>query len=1033
MRYRAVLLLRLGLLLALALVGARGLAQRPPAPAPLTFRTLTANEGLSENSVYSIVQDRRGFLWLGTQDGLSRYDGAGFKVYRNDPQRPRSLSSNFILSQALDGQGTLWVATGGGGLCRYNALTDDFQVFEHDPAQPTSLADNFVRVVFSDRQGRLWVGTDMGVQRMDARSPRNGRFTLFRHRPEPGASTRFNSIRAIAQDQAGRLWVGTGQGNLSYLDTGKGELVAQPGWKPRGPITTLCADKAGLLWVGTEAEGLFSLDQQGQISRYQPERGRAGSLSSNVILSITEDAQRRLWVGTNAGLNQLDRASGSFLVQQPQPLNPLSLPDKQVHSLYQDRDGMLWAGTEAGVSCFEAQPSAFRTLPVASRPGPVWAVCEDSTGRVWVGTETEGVVGISPRTGQRTVYRHDPNDPGSLPQNFIRGLCVDRRGRLWVGTQNSGVHCLNPATGSFTHYRHQAADPASLSDDMILFVSEDRSGQIWVGTGGGGLNLLDPTTGRCQVFRNDPGNPRSLNNNFVRVVHRDRKGSLWVGTGGGGLSRFDARTGRSKAFRANPDRARSLSSNFVRCILEDRTGTLWVGTEGGGFNRLDDADNGLFTTFREPQGLPNDVVYGMVEDRWGSLWLSTNRGIARFSPKTGTFRTYDMRDGLPQDEFNAGAYHQGQSGQLYFGGVSGVVAFRPEAVRSNTKAPPVVLTSFRKFNQPVRLDTSITERRVIKLGPQDNFFSIDFAALNFRLPDKNRYAYKLEGFDKNWIDGGARREAAYTNLDPGTYTFRVRAANNDGVWNQLGTTLRVIVEPPWWQTWWFRLLASWVVFAMLFMAYQMRVRQLLALERVRHGIARDLHDDMGSTLSSISILSQLAQNHQHQNRPEQAAALLHQIGESSRRMLDSMDDIVWTINPAHDSLDAVTARMRSFASDILEARGIDFTFRVAPEVQGLRLDMRARREFFLLFKEAVNNLAKYARCERASISLTYEQRQLVLVVADDGVGFDLNAPAQGGGNGLVNMHTRAAAMGGTLTITTAPGAGTTLRLSVTPD
>jgi signal transduction histidine kinase len=423
----------------------------------------------------------------------------------------------------------------------------------------------------------------------------------------------------------------------------------------------------------------------------------------------------------------------------------------------------------------------------------------------------------------------------------------------------------------------------------------------------------------------------------------------------------------------------------------------------------------------------------MLEDAQGSLWVSTNKGIARFIPRTGQFHTFDVRDGLVQNEFNAGACHQGRSGRFYFGGVSGLVVFRPGEVRTNTVPSPVVLTDFRKLNQTVALDSTITERRVIRLKPRDYLFILEFAALNFRRPDQNRYKYRLENNDPTWIDAGNRREAYYTNLDPGTYTLRVRATNNDGIVSQLAMPLTIVVEPPWYQTWWFRVLGSWGVFGVLFFAYRVRVRQLLAMERVRHGIARDLHDDMGSTLSSISILSQLARDHQQHQRPEQANRLLEQIGDSSRRMLDAMDDIVWAINPAHDSLDDVTARMRRFASEILESRGIDFTFRVAPSVQGLRLDMQARREFFLLFKEAVNNLAKYAQAGQAAITLSYQRHQLILTVKDDGVGFDPKAPAQGGGNGMANMQARAAALKGKLSIQTAPGQGTRLELSLPLD
>ncbi|GAA3934697.1 hypothetical protein GCM10022406_18970 [Hymenobacter algoricola] len=999
-------------------------ARAQPAAGP-TFRTLSSTNGLSENSVYCLAQDRRGFLWLGTQDGLSRYDGTGFRIFRNDPQHLGSLSSNFIRALAPDQQGNLWVGTGGGGLCCYNPLTERFRTFQQQSDTLGSLIDNFVWSVFCDRQGQVWVGTETGLQRFD---PRTGRFQLFRHPLAGPVSARRNSIRTIAQDRRGRLWVGTGEGRLSYLNPTTGTLEADARWTSAAAITALCPDARGGLWVGTETDGLAYLPGQGPPRFFRANAALPDQLPDNGVKAVWLDAQGLVWVGTSNGLARYQPVTATFVTYRHQLAEPHSLADDVVLALFQDRSGLLWAGTEGGVSSFEARPGAFTTYPLSAgpTPDPVWAVSEDARGWVWVGTESEGLIGYNPATRQRVQFRHNPQDPGSLSEDFIRALCFDRQGRLWIGTQSQGLDCLEPGATRFRHYRHDAGRPASLSTDFIRSVSLDRQNRLWVGTEAG-LNLLEPGATGFTIFRHDPRDPRSLSNNFVRAVYQDRRGTVWVGTGDG-LCRYNPATRRFAIFRTDNGNPASLSSSRVRCILEDHTGQLWLGTEGGGLCRFDGASR--FVTFREPQGLPNDVVYGILEDEHHDLWVSTNKGVARFTPPTRRFRTFDVRDGLPHDEFNAGAYYRGGSGRLYFGGIRGLVSFRPVSVPANTVPPPVVLTGFRKFNQPVGLDTSITERRSIRLAPRDYFFSLEFAALNFRQPDKNRYAYRLENFDPDWVQAGTRHEATYTNLDPGTYTFRVRATNNDGVWNSRGTSLVVVVQPPWYGTWWFRILASWVVLALLFLAYQLRIRQVLALERVRHDIARDLHDDMGSTLSSISILSQIARNHQRQERPEQAAALLEQIGDSSHRMLDAMDDIVWTINPAHDSLEDVTARMRSFASDVLEARGIDLHFRTDPSVAGLKLDMRARREFFLLFKEAVNNLAKYARCRQATIALTYDQARLTLLVQDDGIGFDPTDPARGGGNGMTNMRTRAAVLAGELTISSVPGHGTSLRLSI---
>ncbi|GAA4371585.1 hypothetical protein GCM10023186_00150 [Hymenobacter koreensis] len=991
----------------------------------VTFHSLTTAQGLSENSVQCAVQDRRGFMWLGTQDGLNRYDGSGFRVFRNDPQQAGTLSSNFILALAADAQGSVWVGTGGGGLCRYEPLTDRFITYQ--TSDSAGLTDNFVRAVFCDRRGRVWAGAGTGLHLLN---PATGRFQLFSHADSRTDKPRRNSIWSIAQAADGRVWVGTGEGRISYADERTGRLVPLANWEAQNPVLALAATPHNSLWVGVENAGLYQVDlRSGRSAGFHHVPEQPGTLPADAVRALLIDTQQRLWVGTTAGISRLDAATNTFVSWRHQPGRARTLPNDRVLTLYEDRLGLLWVGTEQGLASFEPRSNVFSQPLPQHETGAVWALAEDAARRLWVGTQNEGLIRLDPVTDQRVRYRHNPSDPTSLPENFVRVVLPDRQGRLWVGTQGHGLAYLDPATGRFRRYRHNPADPTSLSDDNVRCVYEDRQGRLWVGTEGG-LNLLDPLTGRCAVYRNDPRDPRTLSSNYVRCVYQDRNGQLWVGVGGGGLCRFDPRTGHSRIYRADPTDPTSLSSNFVRSMLEDAQGRLWLATEGGGLCCLLDADTGRFQTFREPQGLPNDVVYGMLADGQQNLWLATNKGIARFTPRTRRFRTYDTRDGLAQDEFNAGAFCRRLDGTLLFGGENGVVAFKPTAVRYNPAPPVVVFTGFRKFNRPARLDTSITERRQLRLGPRDNFISIEFAALNYRLPDKNRFLYKLEGNDEKWIEAGNQHQATYTNLPPGHYTFRVRAANNDGVWNPSGAALSVVVEPPWYQTWWFRILASWVVFGLLFAAYRIRVSQLLALERVRHNIARDLHDDMGSTLSSISILSQLARNHQQRNNTEQAGALLEQIGDSSRRMLDSMDDIVWAINPAHDSMEAVTSRMRSFASDVLEARGIDFIFKVAPEVLEQRLPMRARREFFLLFKEAVNNLAKYSKAEMAAIRLEYENRHLVLRVEDDGVGFDVTAPAQGGGNGMTNMRSRAAAIKAKLEIETAPGQGTKLQVRV---
>jgi len=1008
--------LRFLLLGLLSCVGFPALAQ----PA-LTFSTLTTADGLSDNSIYSVLQDRQGFLWLGSQDGLNRYDGAAVRVFRHDPANPASLSRNWVTALAEDRAGQLWVSTGGSGICCYSPRTGRLRRFRAGPV-PGSLSNDYVPVLLCDRAGRLWVGTDDGLNLYE---PRTGRFRCLRMTVGTGGTARRNAIRALAQAADGSIWVGTGAGYVARLDERAGVLVPDPRWRLTSIITALCPAPNGGLWVGTEADGLLCLDAGQRPVRRFSGAGGAGQLPSSWVRTLFLDRQQQLWVGTTAGLARLLPATGTFVSYQHQPDQPHSLPDNGIRALSQDRTGRLWVGTDNGVASFDARPNPFEPLPLG---GNSWCISEGPGSQLWLGTE-QGLLRYDPATGQRHWFRHNPADAGSLAQDYIRAVLLDRRGGLWVATRNQGLDYRPAGATRFQHFRHAATQANSLADDLVHCLAEDSAGRLWVGTEGG-LSCLDSTRMSWTTYRRDPAGGAGLPDNFVSAVFPDRRGRVWVGTRRAGLARLEPRTGRVCTYPAREQQPGCLSGELVRSITADHTGRLWVGTEGGGLCRLDDEARGRFTVFREAQGLPEDVVYGVLEDAWHRLWLSSNKGLTCLTPATGEAHVFDSRDGLGQDEFNAGAYHRGRSGRLYFGGVNGVVMFRPGAVRTNPTPPAVVFTGLRKRNQLVELDTSITQRRGIRLGPGDHAFSLEFAALNFIQPDKNRFAYQLEGFDRGWVNAGARHEATYTNLAPGRYTFRVRAANNAGVWNQRGAALLVVVEPAWYQTWWFRALVVLTTGGLLYLLYLLRVRQLLALERVRYGIARDLHDDVGSTLSSISLLAQVARTHYHSPHPERAAALLEQIGDNSTRMLGAMSDIVWTISPTHDTLEDVIARMRAFASEILEARDIDLLFRVAPGLPRPKLPMQVRRDLFLLYKEAVNNLAKYARCRTARIGLDYDAPFLILTVQDDGVGFDPAAPAVGSGNGLANMRARAQAMRGELSLTTRLGQGTTWQLRV---
>ncbi len=822
----------------------------PARAAPFTprFFHLTTADGLSHNIVRAVVQDPQGFLWFGTQDGLNRYDGATFTVYRHLRSDPHSLAHNTVQALAVDSSGTLWVGTVG-GLDRYDRDTSGFV---HYP----EIAES-VTIIYEGCSGGtaalcpyLWVGTaGSGLFRYDRQ---NDRF-------EPFAADRLpdTHILSLYQDPDGTLWVGTEYGGLWGLAPGDRE--GRPHSLPHDRVTAILRDRTGILWVGTGAYqepdvgGLAALDPGTGESAIRPFTLYAQGLTHRHITAILEDragtgeASLRpyLWVGTEEGLAILDRTTGRFTLHRHDPLDPYSLVNDRIYTLYEDRTGILWVGTDGGVSRYVPEKNRFALYrhnpqdPNSLGAPRVGAVLKDRDGVLWVGLHSGGLDRIDP-TGAVTHYRHDPDDPHSLGHNHVTAMYQDPSGAIWVGT-SAGLDRLDPGTGAaalrpyFAHYTHNPADPYSLGPGAVKVIYGDRSGALWVGTEEPGtLSRLDPGTGAAAlrpftVYRYDPANPDGFPNTYgVRAILEDREGFLWLSTYSG-LVRFDPRTGAFAQYRHNPDDPHSLSDDFVWSLYEAPDGTLWIGTHGG-LNRLDDREAGRFTVYTIEDGLPNDGIAAILGDDAGYLWLATmGGGLSRFDPRTETFRNYDESDGLQGMHFIPGAAFRSANGELFFGGTNGLNRFYPADVRENPHAPPVVLTAFRVFDQVRGFGRDLAGVEEIRLSYRDNFFSFEFAALDYADPSKNRYAYILEGFDRDWVHAGTRRYAAYTNVPPGTYTFRVRASNNDGVWNEEGLAVRVVITPPFWATWWFRLLAGTVVLGIGLGIYTVRARNIAAL------------------------------------------------------------------------------------------------------------------------------------------------------------------------------------------------------------
>jgi PAS domain S-box-containing protein len=798
----------------------------------LRFRRIAIEDGLSQNTVYDIFQDSRGFMWFATEDGLNRYDGYEFKIYRPDVGDPSGLTTAYITALAEDSQGYLWVGTDG-GLNRFNPATETFVRFTERRGKPTGLSGDIVTALVPGEDGVIWIGTSRGLDRYD---PSSGAFRHFAAVAGDRTSLSAASITALSRDASGALWVGTEGGGLNRLDPATGTCRR---YLETATVRAILPEE-GLLWAGTD-EGLASLDPAtGAASFYRHDPDRASSLGFDKVSALLSDLDGDLWVGTRNGLDTLDVRTGVFTHYRNDLTDSSSLSNDDIRCLRADRSGGLWIGTyAAGLNRLDRISSSFvlmrdrSTTVDRSNRNSIRSILEDGDGTLWIGTDA-GLHLVNRRTGVRSDYIHDPRDPGGLGNNVVRAVIKDRQGSIWIGTEG-GVDRLDPGKKAFVHFRHDPADPNSLSSDSIRFLLEGRDGSIWMATMGGGLERYDRAARRLVHYRSRRGDPDSLSSDRLYTLCQDRSGALWIGTWGEGLDRLDPDTGKFRHYRTRRGDPRSLSDNNIASLLEARDGTIWVGSRGGYLSRLDPADRaaGRFTRYGAKDGLPNGSIYAILEDEGGNLWISHNLGLSRFDPRTLRTKTFGPADGLQSREFNGSSAFRSPAGEMFFGGINGLNAFFPRRIRDNPLPPGVAITAVQAANRSVPIRSGPRGDKVpegpriadpaVRLSYRDKTVTFVFVALHFAAPENNQYAYELEGFDTEWNRVGTRRLATYTNLPPGRFVFRVKAANNDGLWNEEGTALAVVIAPPYWRTFWFKILTALAVLGVTAGALRARI------------------------------------------------------------------------------------------------------------------------------------------------------------------------------------------------------------------
>jgi len=795
------------------LLWAGGLSSGTPAQdAYSRFERITPRQGLPASMIRTLLQDRYGFIWIGTEDGLCRYDGASFVTWRSQHRNPASLTENLATCLLEDRSGDMWVGTFS-GLNRLNAGTGKVRRYTHRPDDLRSLSHNYVLSLCLDQAGAIWVGTrDGGLNRFD---PATGTFTRFRHDPARPDSLAADKIPAVIEDRQGRLWVATDGGGLELLDRATGHFrhhrhdPRDPASLPSDRVHTLHEDRSGRLWVGTVDQGLAWFDRSSsRFIRYPV--GEAGGLSDAYVRRIAEDARGRLWIATNdGGLNCLDPATGRVAVYRHHTEDPHSLSHFQVFDVLVDRSGMLWAGTFDGISKLDLRDKPFRAVrrlpgvPDGLSDNSVSAVLEDRFGGVWIGTDRGGLNYYDPAGGRFRHFLPGRRDSAGLTSECITSLLEDPDGSLWVGTY-TGLCRLDLARSRFTPVAESPPRPDGLPEALVQALLRDRQGVLWAGSLHG-LYRVD-AAGRATLAELGPADdPAKPSYDSVFSLAEDRQGRLWIGTSDRGIRVMAPGRSGSRSYRKNPSNPRSLASDVIFALLETRDGTMWIGTPGG-LHRYE-AGSDDFSVFTTEDGLPNDNVVGILEDDWGQLWLSTLRGICRFDPRRRTCRNYDTRDGLSGNDCFQGAFHRGRSGRFYVGSTGGLTIFRPEDARAERPLPPVVLTSLKVANVDRPVAGALAGLRELTLDYRHKSLSFEFTTLDFRAPERIRYSYRLRDFDKDWVPAGERRLAAYTNLDPGEYRFQARAAGPHGRWATPGVNLLVRIPPPFWQTAWFRVVA----------------------------------------------------------------------------------------------------------------------------------------------------------------------------------------------------------------------------------
>ncbi|MFW8591769.1 two-component regulator propeller domain-containing protein [Glaciecola sp. 2405UD65-10] len=789
----------------------------------IRFESIDIDEGLSQQSVLSIFQDSKGYMWFGTQEGLNRYDGISYTIYKPEINNPDSISDAWIKSIAEDELGYLWIATEN-GMNRFDPSSEKFTRFIPNHHN-VGLNHKAINAVISARNNTIWVATQKGLNKY---LHEEQRFMPFNFLTGDGDSV---NVLAMAEDIAGNLWLGTSKYGLAKFDTQTEQLIFVDSHinDVRGDkhslIKSLFIDDEQVLWIGTHHFGLYTLDLKQPVKQDESPTIKLESLVNNESLNtITKDVQGRPWVGTEKGLYYQNQLSGKF-VKHLQAIENAKFDNNKIWSLYPDDGGVLWLGSFVGLMKWNTRTTQFEHYFKDALQGGelsdnnITAIAVSLQNEMYVGNfESVDIVSLDTNTTKQLPIKRPGSqfDDGLQASDVMSILWVSDE-EVWFGHQTDGVTKYNPKTKQYKYYRHDPDDPSTIGEMGITAIIKAQDGTIWFGTYGGGLSQYVSKTDSFVRYTHDPADISTLSDNRVIVLHEDKEGRIWIGTVAG-LNVLVPKTGTVFRIQQDESSVSSLASNFIWSILPDSDDNVWVGTQGGGLNLLShiNIESGRieFEKFHTGNILPSDVVYSILEDEAGFLWLTTNKGMVKLNRRTKQALIYTKEHGLQENEFNSGSYFKDHNGFMYFGGINGITRFHPSNIQANPVEPNIEFTNFQRLNNVSSIASQLNDKEQLEVAYTDYLIGIEFAALDYTAPAKNRYKYKLENFDQDWIEVRDVKRASYTNLPSGKYTFKVMASNSDDVWNKKGKSIQLIVHPAPWFSWW-----AYIIYFFLVMVF----------------------------------------------------------------------------------------------------------------------------------------------------------------------------------------------------------------------